>query len=332
MTKAPWDVQFTENEIYDVLAQVNAVNKCANFAVCIKHNQLDVAIVDAAMAQAGLQRRHSLFWYKNNQNIEGFNNYVFAVESFRMGYRGAKEGQWFQMDKNPLKRHNILACPTTSKYFKNHCGEVINESQDRVELVTTFSFRHCAPGTKVMVLGMGGGADVVGATAAGYSVVGIDKDPDQVKAVVAVVNKLFNDQNADEENKDVDHLVYPLFNGVPAKFLQSTFTWERPKEEKKPEVQKVKTAKCAVCPCLILLSDPAIVECPGEGCDQKFHPNCGVGHECGRNYCGLAKCQVWLSDYQKELDDAEAAAKPPEKEDEAGKEDLGAKNDAEQGK
>lgn len=77
----------------------------------------------------GFQNVDSIAWYKFNQNAEGTNNFVYAFEWLVLGWRGGKAGLPWNLDQNPLRRHNLLYGPTQRQFHKNTRGEIINHYQ-----------------------------------------------------------------------------------------------------------------------------------------------------------------------------------------------------------
>jgi hypothetical protein len=287
VTPNPWDVEMTELNLVTMLRQVQAVNMNQSYTVVIQHSPYGGRRVRDALIKVGCKTVHPFYWYKNNQNIEGFNNYVYAVESLTIGFFGAGPGRHFDMSDNPLERHNIIAGPTVRTYWKNSAGKIINSTQNQSGLCRALSSRHCPPDQKCLILGSGSGCDVAGCLQSGFSVVGVEKDPDQFLASCQHLVGAVEAQNDDEELKDCQYLCYEEEVGETARYMQNF--------DSKGGLTYVDAAyrgvRCAACGKSFKEKDDEI-DCNAEGCSNVVHELCvTVFGEDEIRMCGYTNCK-----------------------------------------
>jgi hypothetical protein len=287
VTPNAWDVEMTEMDLVTMLRQVQAVNTKEAYTVVIQHSPYGGRRVRDALLKVGCKTVHPFYWYKNNQNIEGFNNYVYAVESLTVGFFGAGPGRHFDMSENPLERHNIIAGPTVRTYWKNSAGKIINTTQNQSGLCRALSTRHCPPDQRCLILGSGSGADVSGCLESGFSVVGVERDPDQFLASCQHLVGAVESQNNNEDLHDAQQLCYEEEVGETARYMQNF--------DSKGGITFVDAAyrgvRCAACAKPFEEKEEEI-KCNARGCANLVHERCVtlIGDE-DIMICGYRSCK-----------------------------------------
>ena len=118
--------------------------------------------------------------------MEGLPQLVFAFEWIVIAWRSGFSGMPFQMEANPMRRHNIIIGPTLRVHHKNRNNEVINPYQKPPYLAFNLCKTFAAPLDTILVIGFGAGGDIEGASCAGMNVVGIERDKKQYDGTLAV--------------------------------------------------------------------------------------------------------------------------------------------------
>lgn len=183
---ADWDRQvLTVEEQHTVLNQFVASNSnTAGTVMVINCPPAMYAEVSKAMVDRHFVDTHPLYWYKEDQNLEGpRNNFIFAVEQMVVGYHGGRGACPTYLDKNPLERHNIITGRCMKSYLVHANGQRVNPHEKPAYLTKAIGGMMCAPGSWVLVIGGGAGGSAEGYLDAGLNVVVVESDPVQFEAM-----------------------------------------------------------------------------------------------------------------------------------------------------
>jgi hypothetical protein len=288
ITKNKWDTALTDKEILNVLIQIQATNKQESYTIIVKHHPYHGHRVLNALNSVKATGVHPFYWYKNNQNIEGFKNYVFAVETFTIGFIGPSQNRYFHMSANPLERHNIISGPTVNRYWKNDHGRRINTTQNQPGLMRMFALRHCSAEQHCLVLGSGSGTDMLGVMQARRSGVGVEKDPDQWMASCQNLMKKIEKHKSLEGYTQGDPMPESLADFEAAPHLQ-TLCSDEPDRYHGTAIYDGDS--CCFCALQFTKDNPA-VNCCVKGCVNVFHDNHSSNAAGGKYvFCGSAGCK-----------------------------------------
>jgi hypothetical protein len=144
----------------------------------------DLGRVMAVMEVHGLSNVQKVCWYKDDQNMTGNPaRMISSWEVFVLGSRlSANRGHNINnLDKNPLKRHNMLTGPGLHKYNKHPDGSKVNIHQKPTYLAKWLCDNFAQPDDNVLVCGSGAGGEVYGCLEAHCNVVCMDTDAKQME-------------------------------------------------------------------------------------------------------------------------------------------------------
>ena len=129
------------------------------------------------------------FWYQPDKNVAGpVYRRTPSVEVCLIAHKGSPSGYGaqFNLDKDPVKRHNHITGPSRRVLTKDPSGgHPINIHEKPDWLGEAILGEYTRPGQWIFVGGFGAGGDVRGALGAGLNVVAIENDPKQFSATVA---------------------------------------------------------------------------------------------------------------------------------------------------
>jgi hypothetical protein len=255
-----WDAKsWDKDTIVQVLNQFAACTSSEIWSVMMFCHNDDTRKFKEAFDDYGLVNIDTVYWYKEGYNAEG-NKWQFlpAVETIVMGHfrKGATGGLGYNMDDNPLNRHNIIIMPPVGAGHRK-CflgGDYVNVCEKPAEMGKWFCSRFVEPEGHVIVGCAGSGGEVQGCLEAGRHVVAVEMDSKQADFMSGYFGQLdINKQLAKEQQEAKD-----------AKALD--------KERDSLDVQDkdaVKDDDCPACGCE-LGSEGQLLLC-----------------ECGLNYCNL---------------------------------------------
>ena len=131
------------------------------------------------------------YWYQPDKNVTGpVYRRTPAVEVFLVAHKGLHSGfgAQFNLNKDPVKRHNQIIGPSRRVLTKDpSTGLPINIHEKPDWLSQAILADYTRPGQWIFVGGFGAGGDVRGALGAGLNVVAIENDPKQFQATVATM-------------------------------------------------------------------------------------------------------------------------------------------------
>jgi hypothetical protein len=178
-----WDQNATtKEEMAGILAQYAAMRLEPKGWVLLCVDWRNTAPMVEALQEAYYTDIQPIFWYKDNQNEAGDpGRFTHAVEVFIIGFKydGAKSSVYRNLDKNPLKRHNLMIVPTLHKYFKDEEGNKINMHQKPAGCLQWFLDRFAQPNSTIVIVGSGSGSEAIGACQWGCNVVAVESDARQ---------------------------------------------------------------------------------------------------------------------------------------------------------
>ena len=149
----------------------------------------EIERVFKAIEESMFNDAHIFTWYKNNMNVEGYNNYVFATELMVVAYYPKRKDVHWNVPGNPLLRHNHLEWPKVKRYELDEAGEPVNLSQKPIAVTSYFVQRHLDPSHWGLSLGGGTGTDPLAFGFGGRSGICLENDPRQFQASVQRFNK-----------------------------------------------------------------------------------------------------------------------------------------------
>ena len=182
---APWDTRaFDMPDYIRLFKQMEAMTDRENWIAVVWSDRDSCAEVSKAMKEQAFKSQSDIVWYKFNQNQEGTQSLTRAVEYGTVGFKdGRKQVQWY-MSANPTERHNMAVGGTMRRLHKRSNGNSVNAYQKPPYLSRHIVKSWLAPGSTVVVGGVGAGGDVEGLISAGMNVVGFENDLEQCKELL----------------------------------------------------------------------------------------------------------------------------------------------------
>jgi hypothetical protein len=179
-----WDEHHTSgDELTIVLKQFKAINHKVGHVVVLCCSWRHTDEITEALEEANYRDIQPVFWHKPDQNQTGDPlRFTQAVEVFIVANNyadGSKKNVQKTMDDNPMARHNIFEAKNTRIFRKYPDGQVVNHHQKPEHVIQFFLQRFAKPQDSVIVVGAGAGGDVLGANAAGFHVVALEREPKQ---------------------------------------------------------------------------------------------------------------------------------------------------------
>ena len=187
-----------------ILAQINAVQSGVSGVIALWGAWTMLPQYYKVLQKTNYNKDlHKVFWYKENQNVEGNKDqFTLAVEELLLGRMKTtdKALNTCQLPNNPVERHNIITGPTLHTYKKNEMGEKINLHEKPKYLATWLCETFTKPGDWVLVIGAGAGGEVFGALDGLCNVVAIEKDPEQAEALESNLRRYESELEMQERN------------------------------------------------------------------------------------------------------------------------------------
>jgi hypothetical protein len=175
-----WEFQISVEYLSAIMKQVNASQMGTWYIFAIVHKPLDTQIVMEAFEAEGFVQMQHLFWYKEgHQTKTPESTYTNSVEMITVGFKPDRSKCGWNMGADPRGRHNHFVCKSVTNYFKYEDGSVVNPSQKPPDLLRWLCQNHLHAGDRVLVIGAGSGADIIGATQACCHVVAVELDDKQ---------------------------------------------------------------------------------------------------------------------------------------------------------
>ena len=274
--KAPWDTAAeTADGLQQLLSGFRVVCTARFHTVVLYVSLAMVGMAEQVLLANNYVHIQQLPWFKPGHNLTG-PAYVLIPsvgEVLLIALSGATQMElnkkFINWDKNPLKRPNLLVCPTVRQRKVDAYGKVINQHEKPAGIMSYLAPKLCLEGSTVLVAGSGAFGDVLGILGAGIHVVAIENDPVQFKQTAILIPTLKLENHADA--------VIP-FEDLNTRLAQSS-------DEAPVEVPRV---NC--CRCLELIKDLK------EGCKCT---TCGVEYICGKCIPGFTnsapKCKECAS-------------------------------------
>ena len=177
---APWDTRaFVAADDVKLFKQMEAMTERENYMAVIWTDRASGSEVTSAMAEMGFKANLEVVWYKFNQNQEGNHNLTNAIEHCTIGFKdGRKSVPWY-MSSNPTERHNLAVGGTMRRLHRRANGNPVNAYQKPPYLARSIVKSWLAPGSTVVVGGVGAGGGVEGLSM---------NDLEQTKELVAGCN------------------------------------------------------------------------------------------------------------------------------------------------
>ena len=109
------------------------------------------------LEEYGSQHVTEIHWSKANQNLEGHQQTIFAFELITIAWRGRFTAMPVHMERNPMRRHNIMVGPTLRVHHKHSNGENIDPSQKPADIAYQLCKVFAQPLDNILVVGFGAG-------------------------------------------------------------------------------------------------------------------------------------------------------------------------------
>jgi hypothetical protein len=243
-----WDERaFTDAELEQMLENIVAINGAKKSVLVLVLDVNDFGRYAKVVKAQGWTNVHKMTWYKTDHNATGVGCYIFATEIIMVCYRpNWHETQWYGMEKNPTKRHDLFALPACSTKTIHTDGVEVNKHQKPTGLIRFFIENHCGPSDFVLVLGFGSGSEIIGAVQSNVNVVGVEQDVRQFNAFRARL------LSYEDENEEIAEF-------VPGADIQVTFD-ETTTTEKKADTATPKSSTDA--PVTVVASEVVPVQTP----------------------------------------------------------------------
>ena len=195
--KAKWDSVAETAEGLNALLSGFRIVTTANFHTVVLYVSLAmVGMAEKVMLANGYVHIQQLPWFKPGHNLTG-STYVLIPsigEVLLIGLSGASavelNKKYINWDKNPLKRPNLLVCPTVAQRKVDARGAVINPHEKPSAIMSYLAPKLCLQGAQALVAGSGAFGDIMGLNAIGLNVYGIENDPDQFKQTAILIPTL----------------------------------------------------------------------------------------------------------------------------------------------
>lgn len=186
--EAPWDTLLTADELTQMIENFEAVSAVGAYVIGFWCHWGQLGMIQELLKNHQFTLISPITWYKNDQNyVGGQDAFTFATETLVCARKIRRQGAslYVNMDKNPVKRHNIIIGPTQSSkdYLKDENGRKINPCQKPTYLFKTFLGWFARPGDTVVIVGTGAGGEVQAAIEFGVNVKGFETDDRQIKAL-----------------------------------------------------------------------------------------------------------------------------------------------------
>ena len=195
--KAKWDsVPESPEGLHQLLSGFRLITT-ANFHTCVLYVSLAmVGMAEKVMAANGYVHIQQLPWFKPGHNLTG-SAYVLIPsigEVLLIGLSGASANElnkkYINWDKNPLKRPNLLVCPTVDHRKVDARGAIINPHEKPSAIMSYLAPKLSLQGGIALVAGSGAFGDIMGLNAIGCFVYGIENDPEQFKQTAILIPTL----------------------------------------------------------------------------------------------------------------------------------------------
>jgi hypothetical protein len=189
-----WDKKsFDVHDYRSLFKQMEAITSMESYIAVVWSTRDNGAVVAQAMTEQSFKYTQEIVWYKYNQNQEGTQNLVNAVEYCTIGFKeGRKSVPWF-LSANPSERHNIAVGGTQRRLHRRANGNAVNAYQKPPYLARCIAKAWLTPGSSVVVGGVGAGGDVEGLVSAGMNVIGFENDMEQTTPLTAIWTKYESD-------------------------------------------------------------------------------------------------------------------------------------------
>ena len=136
--------------------------------------------------EAGYVYVDPIYWHKFGQTATSSTKVQItrAVEVIVVA-RKQREGisAYCDLPVNPEHRHNFLQGPPNRKYLMDASGNKVNPTQKPPYVMQWIAKRFATPGLPILIVGTGAGGEVGACIEMGVSVVGVEQDLRQVKAL-----------------------------------------------------------------------------------------------------------------------------------------------------
>eukprot|EP00808_Paulinella_micropora_P004150 g15765.t1 len=175
--------KINEEKIKGLLNQFSVVGNSDKRIVVFHLHPSQYNMLVSALLTTGFQTIETVYWYKENHNYVGApQKWIKAVEMLLVAFYPKQGSFVLNLDKNPLKRHNIYTVRVPAKKQRHdEGGERVNVFEKLPELARRILSDILLPHSKVLVICMGSGSEVIVALQANMTVVGIESDGAQVE-------------------------------------------------------------------------------------------------------------------------------------------------------
>ena len=175
---AHWDERrLTREEWTEFFKQVAVINTATNFAAAFYCYYVQLGELREVMEEAGYSGFELIHVIKPMQNYQGTNQFINNAELILIGYKNVRTN--FQLnfaDPNPMRRHSAIFSPNVGPKLTYDSKEV-NTTEKHPLVSMRLGQIFCPPGSNVLLIGAGSGAEMVGFNRAQLSVVALEADP-----------------------------------------------------------------------------------------------------------------------------------------------------------
>ena len=310
---APWDTLLTPEQMNATFMGLKVLAGGRPFQLIMYNHYLQLGVAHQCMVDHGFHTIHPMVVYKPNQNTTGVRTYIHACEFALRGTSNTTVANAvFNAPANPMQRHNLVMVDNPAKLKNTVGGKNVNNTEKPPQFAELMTERHTLPGQTVLILGGGAGGDARGVLRSKRSAVIMEKDPEQVLAMLALFrafkaegcigksNHMLNPQNEKAYGPGYiirnDDPAEDLFlSGFPTSVLQNAKEWKAsqakvsevkaveakaaPKAKSAKKASSSAPAKAAAvdanCPsCGELLSDKPVQPC--DLCSMILHDECRI--------------------------------------------------------
>ena len=212
---AGWDHKaFDSPDYIRIFKQMEAMTERDNWIAVVWTDRYHLNAVSDAMKDRAFRSEYDLVWYKFNQNQEGNQSLTRSVEYGTVGFKDGRTNVPWYMSANPTERHNVAVGGTMRRLHKRANGQPVNPYQKPPYLARHICKCWLAPGSTVVVGGVGAGGDVEGLISAGMHVVGFENDLEQCKELISIWNRYESDYKEKQVFGWAEHEPVGTFGGM----------------------------------------------------------------------------------------------------------------------
>jgi len=186
LTEEAWDRAPTQEGLDFLLSNVRLIaSDPMGHYIFLWHNYMHTAMVSQALTTAGYRHLTTFVWTKQSKTFVGDPTwFIPTFELATLGVMGDRKTLPRNLSTNPALRCTHFHGPTTTKFYCDADGKIVNLCEKPQWLSKEIFTRLTSPGDRVLVLGAGSGAEVIAALDCGLHVVAVEKEERQYNSII----------------------------------------------------------------------------------------------------------------------------------------------------